>query len=69
METFVLILQLLAVPLFLFLIWPHLKAENWKEKFIKNKDALALIIVLVAIFIFMQLMVWAFDALAPEMLP
>jgi hypothetical protein len=56
METPTLIilgLQLLGLGFFIFLIYPWVKQENWKEKFWDNPNARALVIVfgLIAVFI------------------
>ncbi len=52
METLSIVLQILAVVFFVVLIWPHVKAEKWKEKFIDNKQAFSLLIVLIIILLF-----------------
>ncbi len=38
-----------AVFGFIFLIWPLVKAEKWKQKFIENKHAKSLLIVFILI--------------------
>lgn len=57
--------QLFAVGLFIYLIWPHLRQEKWREKFIENKTARSIIIVFVLIFIFLYGMSMVFDMLFP----
>jgi len=52
MEILSIILPILALAFFLFLIWPHIKAENWKEKFIDNKQAFSLLVVFTLILLF-----------------
>jgi|GEM_PF-1603794 len=46
-------LQLLAVGVFIYIIWPYLKAEPWKKKFVDNKQAFSIIIVLIMVFLFL----------------
>lgn len=58
-------LQLLALGIFLYFIWPLVKSENWKEKFIENKTARSILIVFVLIFIFVYGIGALFDALFP----
>lgn len=61
--------QIAAVVGFAWLVWPMIRDEKWKEKFIKNKQALSLIIVFVLIFLFIFGMTAAFDILfAPQTL-
>jgi len=57
--------QLLGVAVFIYLIWPHVKAESWKEKFIDNKQAFSIIIVLLMIFGFLYGMGAFFDTFFP----
>ncbi len=45
-------LQILALVIFIALIWPYIKQENWKEKFIDNKQARSILIVFVVILLF-----------------
>ena len=58
-------LQVLGVIVFLYLVWPHIKAESWKEKFYDNKQALSIIVVLLMIFGFLYGMSAFFDAFFP----
>jgi heme/copper-type cytochrome/quinol oxidase subunit 2 len=58
-------LQLLALVVFLYFIWPLLRSERWKEKFIQNKQALSLIIVMGLILLFVLGMSSFFDAFFP----
>lgn len=61
--------QIFALGLFLWLIWPLVKGEQWKEKFIHNKQAFSILIVFILIFIFTYGMVALFNWLIPtEML-
>lgn len=46
------ILQILALVVFIALIWPYVRQENWKEKFIDNKQARSILIVFVVILLF-----------------
>ncbi|AZR82017.1 MULTISPECIES: hypothetical protein [Piscirickettsiaceae] len=46
------LLQILALVIFIALIWPYAKQENWKEKFIDNKQARSILIVFVLILLF-----------------
>ena len=43
------LIQVAVLVLFILLIWPHIKNEDWKEKFIENKHAKSLLIVFVLI--------------------
>ena len=58
-------IQLFAVGLFIYLIWPYLRKEKWREKFIENKTARSIIIVFVLIFIFLYGMGALFDIFFP----
>lgn len=58
-------LQILAFVIFIALIWPHIKKENWKEKFIDNKHARSLLIVFVLILLFVVGLSSFFDAMFP----
>jgi predicted permease len=61
--------QIAAVVGFAWLVWPMIRDEKWKEKFIKNKQALSLIIVFVLIFLFIFGMTAVFDIFfAPQTL-
>jgi Na+/H+ antiporter NhaC len=65
MSTWLILLQIFALALFIFLIWPHLKNEEWKEKFIQNKQAFSLLIVFVLILGFVLGMSVFFDVFFP----
>lgn len=56
-------LQIFAVIFFLWIIWPLVKSEKWKEKFVDNKQAFSILIVFIIIFIFVWCLVWLFDLL------
>lgn len=58
-------LQFLALGVFLYIIWPHLKAEAWKKKFINNKQAFSIIIVLLMVFVFLYGLGAFFDLFFP----
>jgi len=57
-------LQVIALLIFLYFVWPLVKQENWKEKFIENKTARSILIVFVLVFVFVfglgQLFDWLF---------
>lgn len=52
MEILSIVLQIAALAFFIALIWPSIKNEKWKEKFIQNKQAFSLLIVFTLILIF-----------------
>lgn len=58
-------LQLVALAVFLYFIWPYVKAEPWKKKFIENKQAFSIIIVMLMIFGFLYGLGAFFDAFFP----
>ncbi len=58
-------LQLFALGLFIYLIWPYVRQEKWREKFIENKTARSIIIVFILIFIFLYGLSALFDVLFP----
>lgn len=58
-------LQFLALGVFLYFIWPHLKAEKWKKKFIDNKQAFSIIVVLLMVFVFLYGLGAFFDYFFP----
>lgn len=64
-ETLVIILQVAALIFFISLIYPTIKAENWKEKFIENKQAKSVLIVFVLILGLMTLMGLYLDIFFP----
>ncbi|BBN59701.1 hypothetical protein EI16_02665 [Hydrogenovibrio marinus] len=45
-------IELLVLVLFLIVIWPNIKNEEWKEKFIDNKLARSILIIFVIILLF-----------------
>ncbi len=65
MEILSVVLPILAVIFFLFLIWPHIKTENWKEKFVENKQAFSLLVVFGLILLFSVGIGLFFDILFP----
>lgn len=58
-------LQILAFAVFIYFIWPNIKAENWKEKFIENKTARSILIVFILILVFAWGLGAFFDAFFP----
>lgn len=64
-QVFLIIVQVAAVVVFLWLIWPQVKNEEWKKKFIDNKQALSILIVFVLVFIFVYGMTAIFSWLYP----
>ncbi len=64
-EILVIILQVAALIFFIALIYPTIKAENWKEKFIENKQAKSVLIVFVLILGLMTLMGLYLDIFFP----
>ena len=65
LESLLIALQIAAFLFFLWLIWPLIKGEQWKEKFIKNKQALSILIVFILIFIFIYGLTALFNWIAP----
>jgi hypothetical protein len=65
LESLLIALQVAAFLFFLWLIWPLIKGEQWKEKFIKNKQALSILIVFILIFIFIYGLTALFNWIAP----
>ena len=57
--------QVMATIGFLYLIWPYVRKERWREKFIENKSARSILIVFVIIFLFSYGMGAFFDAFFP----
>jgi len=51
-------LQFIALVVFIYLVWPLIKRENWKAKFIDNKSARSILIVFILIISF----VWGLTA-------
>lgn len=58
-------IQLFAVGLFIYLVWPYIRQEKWRQKFIENKTARSIIIVFVLIFIFFYGIGALFDTFLP----
>lgn len=58
-------LQLVAVGMFLYFIWPHIKGENWKAKFVENRQALSILVVFVFILLFVLGLSSFFDTFFP----
>lgn len=58
-------IQILATVGFLYIIWPYVRKERWREKFIENKSARSILIVFIIIFIFTYGMASFFDAFFP----
>jgi len=65
MDTVFLVLKIFALFLFIALIWPHLKQENWREKFYENKQAFSLVIVFVMILLLVLGITFTFDTFFP----
>ncbi|MDG4812853.1 hypothetical protein P8629_07520 [Hydrogenovibrio sp. 3SP14C1] len=59
------ILEILALVIFIALVWPYIKKEKWKEKFIDNKQARSVLIVFLLILVFMVGLSLFFDMLYP----
>jgi len=58
LEYLFIALQVIALAVFIYLIWPLVKNENWKAKFFDNKTARSIIIVFILILAF----VWGINA-------
>ena len=58
-------LQLIALAVFIYFVWPLVKSEDWKAKFIDNKTARSIIIVFILIFVFVWGLGAFFDAFFP----
>ncbi|WP_321323195.1 hypothetical protein [Thiomicrorhabdus sp.] len=58
-------LQIIALVVFIYLVWPLIKSENWKAKFIDNKTARSIIIVFILILTF----VWGLSAFFGHFFP
>lgn len=65
LEYLLIAVQVFAFFLFLWLIWPLVKGEQWKEKFIHNKQALSILIVFILIFVFIYGLTALFEIIAP----
>lgn len=64
-QYMLILLQVIAAIVFLYIIWPNVKKERWKEKFIENKTARSLLIVLTLIFCFLYGLGAFFDYFFP----
>ena len=64
-QYFLIALQVLALGIFLYFVWPLVKSEKWREKFIENKTARSILIVFVLIFVFVYGIGFVFDSLFP----
>lgn len=64
-QVLLITLQLAALGFFIYLIWPHLKKEHWKAKFIENPTARSILIVFILILIFVIGLNRFFDAFFP----
>lgn len=58
-------LQIGAVVLFIWLVWPLIKGEQWRKKFIENKQAFSILIVFIIVLIFAYGLGFLFDTLFP----
>lgn len=65
LEYTLIAVQIFAFGFFLWLIWPLVKGEQWKEKFIHNKQAFSILIVFILIFVFIYGLVGLFNWLLP----
>ena len=64
-EYLLIALQLIALVVFIYFVWPLMKSEDWKAKFIDNKTARSIIIVFILIFVFVWGLGAFFDAFFP----
>jgi len=64
-QYFLIALQLIALGVFIYFVWPLIKSEDWKAKFIDNKTARSIIIVFILIFVFVWGLGAFFDAFFP----
>lgn len=58
-------LQIGAVVLFIWLVWPLVKGEQWRKKFIENKQAFSILIVFIIVLVFAYGLGFLFDTLFP----
>lgn len=58
-------LQIGAVVLFIWLVWPLIKGEQWRKKFIENKQAFSILIVFIIVLVFAYGLGFLFDTLFP----
>lgn len=61
----IILLQIAALIIFILLVWPHIKKENWKAKFIDDKHARSVLIVFALILVFVVGISTLFDVLFP----
>lgn len=59
------LLELIILFMFLALVWPVIKKENWKEKFIDNRHARSILIVFILILVFVMAISLFFDTFYP----
>lgn len=64
-EFFLIIVQIVAVLFFAWLLWPLIKNEEWRKKFIENKVAFSLLVTFILVLLFAYGVVSFFDWLAP----
>jgi len=65
MDVLLILIQAAAAIFFIMLIWPHIKKEQWRKKFIDNPQAKSILIVFVIIFAFSWGIALFFDWLFP----
>lgn len=59
------IVEIVVLIIFLIIIWPHVKKENWKAKFIEDKHARSILIIFLMILLFTAGFGIFFDLLFP----
>lgn len=64
-QYFLIALQLVALGVFIYFVWPLVKKEDWKAKFIDNKTARSILIVFMLILIFVWGLGVFFDTFFP----
>ncbi|MBF6056804.1 MULTISPECIES: hypothetical protein [Thiomicrorhabdus] len=64
-QMLLIVLQLFALGVFLYLIWPNIKSEEWRKKFIENRTARSILIVFVLILLFVTGLGSFFDYFFP----
>jgi hypothetical protein len=64
-QAFLIFVQVAAVVVFIWLVWPLVKNEEWKKKFIENKQAFSILIVFVLVFVFVYGLTAVFNWLYP----
>lgn len=65
LEYLFIVLQIIALAVFIYFVWPLIKNENWKAKFIDNKTARSILIVFILIISF----VWGLTAFFGHFFP